>query len=129
MPCHALHAAPYPYRSPLLVPHLVLRVRQIQMPVGALGRQHHHANDTARAAVPPDGLLQGALDEVDGLGLLHALFPVGVAVSVDVGRARAADGVRALVQRTSKRDAVNLAAVALVPACDNEAGAGKGCQL
>lgn len=89
------------------------------MPVGALGRQYHHADDATRAAVPPDGLLERLLDEGDRLVLVHALLPVRVAVSVDVGRAGAADRVGLLVEGPAEGDAVDLAAVPLVPARNN----------
>jgi len=102
----------------------VIRIRQIQVPVRALGRQHHHANDTTRAAIPLDRLLQRLLHKPHSIGLLHALPPVGVAETVDVCRARTADRVRLLVEGSAEGDAVDLAAVTLVPACDDEAGSG-----
>lgn len=101
---------------------LVVGVREVQVPVGPLLREHHHADDAARAAVPLDRLLQRALDKVDRLGLLHAFPPVRVAVAVDVRRPGPANGVRLLVQRAAQRDRVYLSAVALVPARDDEAG-------
>lgn len=75
---------PPPPPLTLLVSHLVLAIRQVQVPVRTLGREHHHANDTTRAAVPPDRLLERTLDKVHSLCLLHALLPVIVAVAVDV---------------------------------------------
>jgi hypothetical protein len=91
--------------------------------VGALPGEDDHADDAAGAAIPLDGLLQGALDEVDGLLLGHALLPVRVAVTVDVRRPRAADGVRLLVQRAPERYRVDLPAVPLVPPRDDQPGA------
>lgn len=67
------------------------------MPVGALLGEDDHADDTTRAAVPLDSLGQRTLHEVDGVGLLHALFPVRITVSVDVRRTGPADGVGLLV--------------------------------
>lgn len=115
---------------PLLMPYLIARVRQVQVPIRSLGRQYHHAYNTTRAAIPPDGLLQRVLDEVYCLLLLHALLPVCVAVTVDVGGTGAANRVGLFVQRAAQRDAVDLATVALVPACDDETGTTKKqCQL
>lgn len=99
---------------------LVLLVGQVQMSFGTLLGHHHHADDTTRATIPLDGLLQGALDKLDGVLLLHALFPVVVAVAVDVGRSGTADGVGLLVQRTAEGNGVDLTAVSLVPAGDDE---------
>jgi hypothetical protein len=93
------------------------------VPVSPLRRQHNHADDAAGAAVPLYRLGQRALDKRHGLGLLHALLPVRVAVSVDVGRPGAANGVGLLVEGASEGDGVDLAAVAFVPARDDEAGA------
>lgn len=115
---------PLPLSHPhyLLMPHLITRVRQVQVPIRPLGRQHHHANDTARAAIPPDSLLQRILDEVNCLLLLHTLLPVRVAVAIDVGGARTSDRVGLFVQGTAQGNAVYLATVALVPACDDKSG-------
>lgn len=66
------------------MPDLVIRVGEIQVPVGALGRQHHHANHASRAAIPLDSLPESPLDEGDRLLLVHALLPVRVAEAVDV---------------------------------------------
>lgn len=82
----------------LLVPHLVLAIRQVQVPVRTLGREDHHANDTTRAAVPPDRLLERALDELHRLRFFHALLPVVIAVTIDICRSGPADRVGALVQ-------------------------------
>ncbi len=105
------------------MPDRVLLVGKVQVPVGALLCQDHHADDAAGAAVPLDGLPQGALDEVDGLLLLHALLPIRVTVAVDVGRARAADRVRLLVQGAAEGHRVDLSAVPLVPSRDDKTGA------
>lgn len=109
-----------------LVPHLIVLVGQIQVPIGALLGEDDHADNTARAAVPLDGLAQGALDKIDGLVFLHILLPISIAVAVDVGRAGAADRIRLLVQRAAQGNLVNLATMPLVPAGDDEAGAAKG---
>ena len=100
------------------------------MSICPLGRQYYHAYNTTRAAIPSDSLLQRLLDEADCLLLVHTLPPVCVAVAVDVGGAGTANGVGLFVQRTAQRDAVDLATVALVPACNNETGATRiECQL
>lgn len=96
------------------------------MPVGAALGQDHHANHTTRAAIPLDCLGQGALDKVDGVVLLHVFAPVGVAVAVYVAGPGACDGVCLLVEGASEGDAVDLSAVALVPAGDDDAGAEGG---
>ena len=83
------------------MPHTVVLVRQVQVAIGALPGEDDHADDAAGAAVPLDGLAQGALDEVHRVLLRHALLPVRVAVPVDVRRPRAADRVRLLVQRAA----------------------------
>ena len=89
----------------------------------AFGCQHHHADDPSRAAVPLDGLLESALDKGDPLLFRHVLLPVRVTVAVYVGRARAADRVRLLVERAAEGDGVNLPAVPVVVTCDDDAGA------
>ena len=101
----------------------VVLVGQIQVSLCSLPRQHHHANDAARAAVPLDGLGQRSLDKSDALLLIHALAPVGIAVSVNVRRARAADGIRLLVQRASGGNRVDLAAMTVVPSRNDQASA------
>lgn len=105
------------------MPHLITRVRQVQVSIRTLSRQYHHADHTARAAIPPNSLLQRFLDKVHCLLLLHALSPVGVTVTVDIGGTGTADGIRLFVQRPAQGNAVDLSAVALVPARDNEASA------
>lgn len=118
---HPFSTSHQPRITTSLVPHTVVRVRQVQVPIRALLRQHHHPDDTAGAAVPLDGLPQRALNERHGLVLLHALPPVRVAVTVDVRRAGPADRVGLLVQGAAEGDGVDLAAEALVPAGDDEA--------
>jgi hypothetical protein len=93
------------------------------MPVRTLLCQHDHTDDTARASIPLDSFLQSALDEVDRIFLLHTLLPVGIAVTVNVCRTRTADGICLLVQRASQGDRVDLAAMSLVPASDDESSA------
>lgn len=109
----------------LLVPHLVLAIWQVQVPIRTLGREHNHADDTTRATVPPDSLLQRALDKVHRLRFLHTLLPVVVAVTVDVCRTGPADRVRTLVQRATQGNAVYLTTMTLVPSSNNETGAVK----
>lgn len=94
-----LHKNPFitPFSDEGLVLDRVALIREVQMPVGALGRQHDHANDAAGATVPLDGLRQRALDKLDGVRLLHSLSPVRVTVSVDVGRTRTANRICLLV--------------------------------
>lgn len=99
------------------------------MPVGPLGREHHHPDDAAGAAVPLDGLPQCALDKLDRLRLLHALPPVRVTVAVDVSRPGAADGVRLLVERAAQWDRVDLSAVPLIPARDDKSGSVGECMI
>ena len=98
-------------------------VGQIQVSLSTLGRQDDHANDTTRASVPFDGLPQRPLDERNALFLAHAFLPVGVAVSVDVRRSRACNSVRLFVQGAAEGYRVYLAAMSLVPACDDDTGA------
>lgn len=85
--------------------------------------QNDEPDHAAAAAVPLDGLAQGAFDEFDALRFGHAVFPVGVAVAVDVGAARAADGVGLLVKRSTEGDAVDGSAVSGVVACDDHSSA------
>lgn len=75
------------------MPHRIVRVGEIQVSVRTVLGENHHADDTSRAAVPLDGLPQCSLDEVDSIVLLHTLSPVGITVSVDVGRSRATNGI------------------------------------
>lgn len=93
------------------------------MPGGAGVGQNHKPNHAAATAVPLYGFAQCALDELDALGFGHTVFPVGVAVAVDVGAARAANGVGLLVKRATERDAVDRSAVSGVVACDYHSGA------
>ena len=72
-------------------------VWQVQVSLCSLCCQNHHADDTARATVPFDGLPQGSLDKVYALLLVHALLPVRVTVSVDVCRTGSCDGIRLFV--------------------------------
>lgn len=67
-------------------------VGQIEMSHGALFGEHHKTNDTTGATVPFDCLLQSAPHKVDTLLLRHLLPPVGVGITVDVGRPRTTDG-------------------------------------
>lgn len=92
------------------------------MPHGTLGRQHHQPDDTARAAIPFDGLLQGAPDKADPFLLRHVLLPVVIAVAVDVGRAGPANGVCLLVERSSEGNLVDLTTVSGVVSSDDDAG-------
>jgi hypothetical protein len=100
---------------------LVILVGEKDLPLWTSLGEHDHADDTTRAAVPLDSLRQGALHKRDSFTLIHSVLPVRVAVSVDVGGSRAADGVRLLVQRTAERDRVYLTALALVPTRDDDA--------
>lgn len=67
-------------------------VRQIEMSHGAIFGQHYETNDTTGAAVPFDCLLQSVPHEIDALLLRHLFPPVGISISVDVGRPRTTDG-------------------------------------
>jgi hypothetical protein len=82
-------------------------IRQVQMPDCALPRQHDHPDDTARATVPLDGLLQRLLDELDALVLAHVVLPVRIAEAVDVRRSGSADRIGLLVQRAAEWDTVD----------------------
>lgn len=85
-------------RAPrLFVTDGVLCIWEIQMSVRTLRRQNHHADHTTRATIPLDCLSQSTLDEADGLFLVHSFLPVGIAVSVDVGRTGSSNGIRLLV--------------------------------
>src|SRR3569833_4385575 len=92
------------------------------MSVCSLLREHHQAEHDARAAVPLVGLLQRPLDEFHRLFFRLALSPVCIAVSVYVGRSGPSDGIRLLVQRPAEGERVDLATVALVPPCKDQAG-------
>lgn len=67
------------------------------MPHGALSCQDHDPNDTARASIPLDRLLQRTPHKADALFFCHLFPPIGVGETVDVGRPRAPDGERLLV--------------------------------
>lgn len=110
------------FEIPSLVPHLVIRIRQIQMPVGALLRQHHHPDDTSRGAIPLDRLLECLLDKRYGFGFLHSFLPVGVAVTINVCGTGTTNRIRLLVQGAAERNVVHLTTVAGIPAGNNEAG-------
>lgn len=72
-------------------------VGQVKVPHCPLLGQDHQSNDTTRASIPLDRLLQGAPHEINTLLLGHLLLPVCVGIAVDVGRARTTDRERLLV--------------------------------
>ena len=95
-------------------------IRQIEMSDGAVLGQHHKANDTTRATIPFDCLLQGAPHKVNALLLRHLFPPVGIGITVDVGRSRTTDGERLLVKGSSQRYRVHLTTVSCVPTSEND---------
>lgn len=62
-------------------------VRQIQMSLRPLRRQHNHPDDTTRATIPLDRFPQSPLCELDALLLRHAFLPIRVTEAVDIRRA------------------------------------------
>jgi len=93
------------------------------MPDSSLRRQYNHTNHTTRTAVPLDRLLQRLFDEIDALFFRHVLFPVGITITVDVRRSGTANRVGLFVERTTERDGIHLAAVALIVTSDDDTGA------
>jgi hypothetical protein len=72
--------------------------------------QHNKPNDTTRASIPFDSLSKRTLDKLDALRLRHSRPPIGVAITIDVGRTTSANGIILLVKGSSERNAVNLSA-------------------
>lgn len=66
-------------------------VREVEVPHSSLLGQDNQSDDTARAPIPLDRLLQCTPHKVDALFLCHLLLPVRIGVTVDIGRARASD--------------------------------------
>ena len=78
------------------------------MPLRARLRKHNHPDHAPRAAVPSYCLPERVLDKIHAFCFGHVLFPVGVAVAVDVGAAGAADCVGLFVEGAAEGDAVDL---------------------
>ena len=76
-------------------------VRQVEVSHGTGLGQDHETNDTTGATVPLNCLLQSTPHEIDAFFLCHLFLPVGIGITVDVGRARTADSKRLLVKGSS----------------------------
>ena len=91
---------PFHLEIDAILEHLLIRhsrpgvavVWQVEMSHGTGLGQDHQTNDTTGAAVPFDCLLQSVPHEIDALLLRHLFPPVGISISVDVGRPRTTDG-------------------------------------
>ena len=111
-----------------ILEHLLIRharpsvavVRQIKMSHSTILGQDHKANDTARATIPLDRLLQSTPHKVDTFLLCHLFPPVGIGITVDVGRARTTDSERLLVKGSSQRYREHLTTVSWVPSGEND---------
>lgn len=99
----------------------VVGVRKIQVPHSTRLGQNNQPNNTTRATIPLDRLLQCTAHKVDALLFCHLLPPVRISITVDVGRARAADRKRLLVERSAQRNRVYLATVSRVVSGDDNA--------
>jgi hypothetical protein len=127
MLCHYSPPSSCPVQQgPLLMPHSVVGVREVQVSVCSFLGENNHTNNTTGAAIPLDGLPQSSLDEVDRIVLLHALSPVGVTVAVDVSRSGSTNGIRLLVERTTQRNGVDLTTESLIPTSNNQTGTTEG---
>lgn len=84
-----------------------------------MGGEHNQADYTARAAVPFDGFAECCLDKVDALLLRHLGAEVSVAESINVRATGASNSIGLLMQRSSKRDRVDVSSIYFVESSDN----------
>src|SRR5207302_821300 len=77
----------------LLTIPLVIFIGEENFPFRSSLTQHHHADHPPRASVPLDSLRQSALHKLDSFHLRHPIFPVRVAITVDIRRPRPANRI------------------------------------
>lgn len=111
-----------------ILEHLLIRharpgvavVREVKMSHGTILGQNHQTNNTTRATIPLDRLLQSTPHKVNTLLFRHLFPPVGIGITVDVGRARTTNSERLLVKGSSQRYRVHLTTVSWVPSGEND---------
>src|SRR2546421_11994249 len=103
-------------------------VGEIQVPNRTFGSQNYHPDHPSRTSVPLDRFLQCAFDKLHSFFFSHPLFPVCIAVAVDIGRSRTTNGIRLLVKGATQWYRVDLSAMSSIVACNDHAGTKVTCQ-